>query len=893
MVTEKTVRYLDESESLGARYKMVLLPLELFDAATGILVLFFEKEKTFSNLEKSDLERRIPRWVYRIYMNQLILRNRFSGLTAQLRQDIAEAKKTVARCCSASTYVALFIKDVLQRTVKRQGLYVGWLTFYSESATGPNRLERFWCLQKKGSEFIKTHSHEFINSSLTGPGFDACDKQRPVIYSGEKKVKQIQALREKLEIEIKDLDKRGEKNSSKALKRFLDSFRGEEESSTILTFPVIKRGDDRTTFKGAYTTILKGEHYYDGEHRKLLTELGDLLAENLDYVRYLDRKQSDEKFRKSLEELRKDFARANNADGVVGALLYELGTGKTGKASANLEIAEDIVFWFLSPESNKLVVRSAKGKGLDVFKNYKNCDVLPCNKHPFFVKEEKNIEWSSSKNPKLPWLKKGDFPLWTISLGKRTQEKNTAYEKICATYTSSTDRKWLITFPIVNTENRIFGVIDCLRDKPLPVEEENALKWFLRQISLQFYSAFSNSHFTKVRRISKKLFDMTEEILLQFQTEDVYQELVRYIREEFACKDCDLFLDSRGKMLLRSTTREYGPASDKDRSRFSVEPDTKKSEIMGNCLHTGRVQIEHVGKSPTFSKNLSSSLQEFFSSDFQSERMVIPLKKMIHGREKVIGMLQLRQPLRHLKDKSGKKYLKKSLLFTSEDFRLGIDLGLAIQRIVQMVRLVEQQELLINELTHSLGQPLQILRSAINRLVKATLRNDKTKFDIKKLFDEIKTMFDLVHEAKDQLDFLTRLGQPDEKHQFEQINLKTLVQKCCDIMAERDLVRKNRIDYGGIRSIESLPVVTSWMSKTLLNLLDNAIKYSWAERDVMVIATEDNQGKISIKVTNWGVGIPEKDQQRIFDPYFRSDTPDAKGQRPGAGYRSGDCKRSS
>lgn len=154
-------------------------------------------------------------------------------------------------------------------------------------------------------------------------------------------------------------------------------------------------GDARTTFKGAYTKILKGEHYYDGEHRKLLTELGELLAENLDYVRNLDRKQSDEKFRKSLEELSKDFARANDADGVIGALLHKLGTGKTGKASATLEIAEDIVFWFLSAESRKLVVRSAKGKGLDVFKNYKNCDVLPCDEHPLFVKEEKNIKWSS------------------------------------------------------------------------------------------------------------------------------------------------------------------------------------------------------------------------------------------------------------------------------------------------------------------------------------------------------------------------------------------------------------------------------------------------------------------------------------------------------------------
>lgn len=206
-------------------------------------------------------------------------------------------------------------------------------------------------------------------------------------------------------------------------------------------------------------------------------------------------------------------------------------------------------------------------------------------------------------------------------------------------------------------------MIDCLRDKPLPVEEENVLKQFLRRISLQFYLAFNNSHFTKIRRIRKELFDMTEEMLLQFRTENVYQELVQRIRKIFVCKDCDLFLDNRGKMLLRSTTREYAPASDKNRSRFSVKPDTKKSEIMGTSFHTGRVQIVHGGKSPIYSKNFSSSLQELFSNDFQAERMVIPLKGTIHGHEKVIGMLQLREPLHHSKNSSKKifekKYLKK------------------------------------------------------------------------------------------------------------------------------------------------------------------------------------------------------------------------------------------
>jgi signal transduction histidine kinase len=56
----------------------------------------------------------------------------------------------------------------------------------------------------------------------------------------------------------------------------------------------------------------------------------------------------------------------------------------------------------------------------------------------------------------------------------------------------------------------------------------------------------------------------------------------------------------------------------------------------------------------------------------------------------------------------------------------------------------------------------------------------------------------------------------------------------------------------------------------LANLIDNAIKYTQAEGKVVVELSRDCQ-QIEISVSDTGIGIPEGDQARVFDRFFRCD----------------------
>jgi len=71
------------------------------------------------------------------------------------------------------------------------------------------------------------------------------------------------------------------------------------------------------------------------------------------------------------------------------------------------------------------------------------------------------------------------------------------------------------------------------------------------------------------------------------------------------------------------------------------------------------------------------------------------------------------------------------------------------------------------------------------------------------------------------------------------------------------------------------------VSRALVNLIDNAIKYS-GERKELRVALRTLSSGVAIEVIDKGVGIPQEDVQKIFDPYYRARFSDTETRR-GAG----------
>ena len=78
---------------------------------------------------------------------------------------------------------------------------------------------------------------------------------------------------------------------------------------------------------------------------------------------------------------------------------------------------------------------------------------------------------------------------------------------------------------------------------------------------------------------------------------------------------------------------------------------------------------------------------------------------------------------------------------------------------------------------------------------------------------------------------------------------------------------------------DALPAVrfdAAALSQALVNLLDNAVKYSGTSRDV-AISVALHGDTIVIEVSDQGIGIPASEQLRVFERFYRVPNATAKG----------------
>jgi len=76
------------------------------------------------------------------------------------------------------------------------------------------------------------------------------------------------------------------------------------------------------------------------------------------------------------------------------------------------------------------------------------------------------------------------------------------------------------------------------------------------------------------------------------------------------------------------------------------------------------------------------------------------------------------------------------------------------------------------------------------------------------------------------------------------------------------------------------------MAQVLVNLLDNALKYSPASAPIDVWARADDSQAV-IEIADRGIGLPREDLERVFDKFYRVQQP---GQVTGTGLGLSICK---
>jgi two-component system phosphate regulon sensor histidine kinase PhoR len=190
---------------------------------------------------------------------------------------------------------------------------------------------------------------------------------------------------------------------------------------------------------------------------------------------------------------------------------------------------------------------------------------------------------------------------------------------------------------------------------------------------------------------------------------------------------------------------------------------------------------------------------------------------------------------------------------------------LVVHDITQLRKLDSMRRDFISNVSHELRTPVSVIMANSETLLSGALDN---KADAENFSKAILHNAERLSEMVSDLIDLSRIEYGELKLEFEKVNINQSILKALDAikgLAAKKEISLNFDEYDD----EFIRVDINAIDRILINLLDNAIKYSPNKSSVSV-TIEDKNSHIEINVTDSGKGIDDSDKVRIFGRFYRT-----------------------
>lgn len=196
-------------------------------------------------------------------------------------------------------------------------------------------------------------------------------------------------------------------------------------------------------------------------------------------------------------------------------------------------------------------------------------------------------------------------------------------------------------------------------------------------------------------------------------------------------------------------------------------------------------------------------------------------------------------------------------------------LTLGLRLAMQEVEVAELKSGFLANVTHELKTPLAMIRMASETLELGRVRNeDDTRRFLAVIGRECRR---LTHMINNVLDF-AKIEEGKREFLFAPTNLGRLIDDTLELFEPQFKQGMFSLTVHVQPDLPPVEVDAQAITQCLINLVDNAIKYSRDRREIGIRAWSDGDGWARIAVSDHGIGVAPRDAERIFEKFTRADT---------------------
>lgn len=183
-----------------------------------------------------------------------------------------------------------------------------------------------------------------------------------------------------------------------------------------------------------------------------------------------------------------------------------------------------------------------------------------------------------------------------------------------------------------------------------------------------------------------------------------------------------------------------------------------------------------------------------------------------------------------------------------------------------LTRLEEMRSSFVSDISHELRTPMTSISGFVQGILDGTIPKEKEKEYLEIVLEESTRLARLTSEMFE----MSKMNSPEYKLSVKEFDINEII-RLCIIGAEQKIEdKKLELDVWFENDAEQVLADPDAIKRVIINLLDNAIKFSFPGSTINVRVFEKNK-KVNVDIINYGIGIAKEDIPHIFDRFYKSD----------------------